>query len=412
MRLGDGDGGDAFTLAAVGAEFEKFRLEAEELIVERDFAVADVTRMEVADVAVRVTVAGLENDAVVAVADNDVEEYLALAVEAGGGAVAVGGVADFDLEGEAALVVAGDTEFPELVPLRRVPEGLPAEFADKEKLVLDKLGGAKAVATLSPRGGKSGRVVVFAFELPGAPAGLDVEREPLAEAGYGFGFRVVGKDAGVDNGVVGTGEHVVGPFALGRWDAADVGDGTFIVAGGFAQDFSHVAVLASGAFGRSRAAAELAVCLFEPEDILAVDVVAVGAELRGLEGFDLHCAVVNDLGAAFFPIDRAGGGVSGDVEFVEDLVEHVGAARAIHGLCEVPLLDTEAGADTPIGVLDAMADDAADSFPGYGDTLGVGDEDRLVDGHASHVVAADAKIAVGAVGDAVDALGHRVEDGA
>ena len=106
---------DAFTLAAVGAEFEKFRLEAEELFVERDFAVADVTRMEVADVAVRVAVAGLENDAVVAVADNDMQEYLALAVEAGGGAVAVGGVADFDLEGEAALVVAGDTEFPELV---------------------------------------------------------------------------------------------------------------------------------------------------------------------------------------------------------------------------------------------------------------------------------------------------------
>ena len=93
--LGDGDGEDAFTLAAVGAEFEKFRLEAEELFVERDFAVADVTRMEVANVAVRVAVAGLENDAVVAVADNDVEEYLALAVEAGGGAVAIGGVADF-----------------------------------------------------------------------------------------------------------------------------------------------------------------------------------------------------------------------------------------------------------------------------------------------------------------------------
>ena len=99
----------------MGAEFEKFRLEAEELFVERDFAVADVTRMEVANVAVRVAVAGLENDAVFAVADNDVEEYLALAVEAGGGAVAISGVADFDLEGEAALVVAGDTEFPELV---------------------------------------------------------------------------------------------------------------------------------------------------------------------------------------------------------------------------------------------------------------------------------------------------------
>jgi hypothetical protein len=113
--LGDGDGEDAFTLGAVGAEFEKFRLEAEELFVERDFAVADVTRMEVANVAVRVAVAGLENDAVFAVADNDVEEYLALAVEAGGGAVAISGVADFDLEGEAALVVAGDTEFPELV---------------------------------------------------------------------------------------------------------------------------------------------------------------------------------------------------------------------------------------------------------------------------------------------------------
>jgi hypothetical protein len=82
--LRDGDGEDAFTLAAVGAEFEKFRLEAEELFVERDFAVADVTRMEVANVAVRVAVAGLENDAVFAVADNDVEEYLALAVEAGG----------------------------------------------------------------------------------------------------------------------------------------------------------------------------------------------------------------------------------------------------------------------------------------------------------------------------------------
>jgi hypothetical protein len=113
--LGNGDGEYAFTLAAMGAEFEKFRLESEELFVERDVAVANVTRMEVADVAVRVAVAGLENDAVVAITDNDVEEYLALAVIAGGGAVAVGGVADFNLEGEAALVVADDTEFPELV---------------------------------------------------------------------------------------------------------------------------------------------------------------------------------------------------------------------------------------------------------------------------------------------------------
>ena len=87
--LGDGDGEDAFTLAAVGAEFEKFRLEAEELLVERDFAIANVARMEVADVAVGVTVARLENDAVVAVADNDMEEYLALAVETCGGAVAI-----------------------------------------------------------------------------------------------------------------------------------------------------------------------------------------------------------------------------------------------------------------------------------------------------------------------------------
>ena len=138
---------------------------------------------------------------------------------------------------------------------------------------------------------------------------------------------------------------------------------------------------------------------------------AVGTELCGGKDFELHRAAVDHLSAVFFPIDRAGRKIGGDIEFVENLVENLGAARPIHGLGNVSLFNAETGADTPIGVLDAMANDAADSFPGHGETLGVGDEDRLVDRHASHVVAADAKIAVGAIRDAVDALAHRVEDG-
>ena len=213
--------------------------------------------MEVANVAVRVAVARLEDDAVVAVSDIDLEEYLALAVEAGGGAVAVGCVADFHLEGEATLVVAGDTKFPELVTVAESPEGLRAKFADEEELVLDELGGTQAVAALAPRGGNPDASWFLLSKSLVPPASLDIELKPLAEAGDGFRLGVVGEDAGVDDGIVGAWEHVVRAFALRRRHAPDVGDGTFVIAGDFAEDFAHVAVLANDALGGGGTGAEL-----------------------------------------------------------------------------------------------------------------------------------------------------------
>ena len=251
----------------------------------------------------------------------------------------------------------------------------------------------------------------FALEFLGAPAGLDVELKPLAEAGDGFGLGVVGEDAGVDDGVIGAGEHVVCALTLWRRNAADVGDGPLVVAGDFAEDLAHVAVLANSALGGGRAVAELAVGLLETEDVLAVNVVAVGTELRGGEDLELHRAVVDHLGAVFFPIDRAGGVVGRDVEFVEDLLEDIGAARAIHGLGEVSLFNAMAAADAAVGVFNAVAGDTADTLACDGYAVRVGYEDRFADGHAGFGVAADAKIAVGAVDYPIDALGHRVEDG-
>ncbi len=221
----------------------------------------------------------------------------------------------------------------------------------------------------------------------------------------------MGEDAGVDDGVVGAGEHVVGAFADGGGDAADVGDGALIVAGDFAEDGAHVAVLADGAFGGGGGVAELAVGFFEAEDVLAVDVVAVRAELCGGEGFHFDRAVVDDLGGVVLPVDGAGGGVGGDVEFVEHVVENFVAEGAVHGLGEVAAFDAEAPAGAAVGVLDAVTDDAGNAFAGDGESVGIVNEDGFVDGHAGFVVAADAEVAVGAVGEAVDALGHGVVDG-
>ena len=151
--------------------------------------------------------------------------------------------------------------------------------------------------------------------------------------------------------------HVVRAFALWRRNAADVGDGTFVVAGDFAENLAHVAVLASDALGGGGAGAKLAVGLLEPEDVLAVNVVAVRTELRGSKDFELYRAAVDHLGAVFFPIDRTGGGVGGDVEFVEDLLEDIGAARTIHGLGEVSLFNAKAAADAAVGVFNAVAGD-------------------------------------------------------
>ena len=61
---------------------------------------------------------------------------------------------------------------------------------------------------------------------------------------------------------------------------------------------------------------------------------------------------MDHLGAVFFPIDRAGAASVGrDVEFVEDLLEDIGAARAIHvGLVRFPFSVVMAAADAAVGV--------------------------------------------------------------
>ena len=56
-------------------------------------------------------------------------------------------------------------------------------------------------------GNPDGSWVLLSNSLVPQPASMS-NWKPLAEAGDGFGLGVVGEDAGVDDGVIGAGEHM------------------------------------------------------------------------------------------------------------------------------------------------------------------------------------------------------------
>ena len=155
--------------------------------------------------------------------------------------------------------------------------------------------------------------------------------------------------------------------------------------------------------GRRWRGLELAERLLQAEAVDQVDVVAAGAEGRGGE---LERAL--DVG-----VDGAAGAAAlghDSVVVARDHALELGVAGGpVDRVEDVALGDRQPARDLAVGPVEAMADDAGDSLARGRMAVDVGHELRLAEVHPHRRVAADAEVAVGAVGELEDGAVHGIE---
>ena len=184
----------------------------------------------------------------------------------------------------------------------------------------------------------------------------------------------MGKEARVDNGIIGTGEHVIG--ALARWRgsaialvsgvrgpgiAADAGRRAPVIVGLSQRDlgsgnFAHVAVLTGLASLARRGVLELGEGLLESKPIQQIHVVATATESGGGNRVELDDVPVNlslPLGIFLGFESRIG-----SQEFLEDGV----SPRTVNGLVDIPGHHCGPSADFPIIAIHPVTHHAGDPF--------------------------------------------------
>src|SRR5690606_4155546 len=118
------------------------------------------------------------------------------------------------------------------------------------------------------------------LELVGAPSGIHIEGQPLADRSHLGGAHVVREDAGVDDGVVGTSEVVIRALARVGWLATDDSGRSGVVARWNAGDGAHVTVLTANTPLGGWRIFVFTKRFFQPESIDEVHIVARPAEGR------------------------------------------------------------------------------------------------------------------------------------
>ena len=224
------------------------------------------------------------------------------------------------------------------------------------------------------------------------------------------GFEVVGEQAGVDNGIIGANEHVVGPPARRRVSVSDPGRGPFGVAGGHAGDDAHVAVLAGLVLAAGgRRSFELAERILQAEAVRPKNVVA-GAAKRGRPHLKERNRLAMDLVGVDGGILAAGLEGAVLVGIRQHCVEDRASGRAVDRRLQVARLQMLTGADFgPPRLVDAVTNDAGDPLAQTRRPVHGTDGNRLIEGHADGGVAANTEVAVGAVGQLDDCVRKGVE---
>ena len=353
---GVGHGQHLLSLSPADHAHEKARLQAEELLVGGQHAVVDEDRVAVADVAVRIEVARLEHHPSGCIGHDHVQPDEAFGVESGRHVVAVGPVPDLDAKGETLLVGPLHDDVAEPVA---GPQKLPAllvHFGEQIEVVLDDVSRVVAVVRLRPARRERVAVRHRLLERVGPPAGLVVEGQPLAQPGERLRLRVVRKDAGMNDGMVRTREHVVRPLARPARPVADARRGTGRITRGHARLGPHVAVLAGHPLARRGGVLVLAEGLLQAEAVDEVDVVAgtAHARLRELEE------------AARFGVHRAAGPfrirLEVEVAVLDQPPELVVPARTEDRVVHASRHQRQPPADLSVGLVLPVTDDARDPF--------------------------------------------------
>ena len=118
------------------------------------------------------------------------------------------------------------------------------------------------------------------LEFVRAPTGLVVELEPFLDRRQLLRLRVVRKEAGMNDRIIGTGHDVICELARPGRNIADDRRRTFGVAGGNALDLAHVAILTGHPLGRRGRGAILAEGLFQANAVQQRHVVTGAAKGR------------------------------------------------------------------------------------------------------------------------------------
>ena len=200
---------------------------------------------------------------------------------------------------------------------------------------------------------------------------------------------------------------MVGEFARLRRHFADDRRRAKVVSRRLALHLAHMAILAGHAARRGGAETVFAERLFQPEPVEQRHVMTGAAEHRRRNAFELLDFLV-DLAARLFRI--------GDHPVFVGVVQNPRQFRITLGPEDgrrQPALDQRQAARGLIVVLvDAVADDAGDAFPGRRVAFQVGNERVLAEVGADLIVATQAEVSVGAVGEFVDLVVERKIDGA
>jgi hypothetical protein len=219
---------------------------------------------------------------------------------------------------------------------------------------------------------------------------------------------MMGKEARVNDRVIGADDHVVGMLARRRVAIAQSGSWQRGEAGGNALADAHVTILTVLLVAQSgRRRFELTEGVLQAESVRPEHIMAAATEARGndLEERDgILVDIPSPNGRVRLRFRHAPA-----VGVREHLGQDFRPERAIDWLVEIAGHERLPAGHLPPRLIDAVTHDAGDTFAGRRGAVHLTYVERLVQGHADRCVAANTKVAVRPAGQLEELVGEGIE---